>query len=65
MKRMNGIIGYRLELKKDQMPADCIKMSEVAATLKKMKKQKAQCFSGLAAQIILVLSEYWIYVMVL
>jgi len=33
-------------------PADCIKISEVVAALKKMKRHKAQCLLGLAAEMI-------------
>jgi len=65
---MNGIIEYRLELKKG--PADCIRIDEDAAAWKKMKRHKAPGLSGLVAQMtqsqeILELSGYWIYVMVL
>jgi len=45
---------------------DCIRINEVAATLKKMKKHEAPGLSGLGAEIIqpqgiLELGEYWIY----
>ena len=40
MKRMNGIIENRLELK--DRPADCTRNDEVAAVLKKMKRQACQ-----------------------
>jgi len=51
-------------------PVDCIRISEVAAALKKMKRHKAPSLSGLTAEIyklqnVLELSGYWIYVMVL
>jgi len=63
---MNGIIEYRME-----GPADCIRIDEVAAALKKMKRHKAPGLLGLVAEMIqatggiLELRRYWIYVMVL
>jgi len=33
-------------------PADCIRIDEVAAALKKMKRYKAPCLSGLVAEMI-------------
>ena len=49
MKRMNGII-YQLELIKEA-PADCIRIDEVAAAFKKMKRQTPG-LSGLLAEMI-------------
>jgi len=49
MKRINGIIEYRLELK--ETPADCIRINEVAAALKKMKTHSPR-LSGLVAEMI-------------
>ena len=48
-------------------PADCIRNSEVAAALKKMKSNKAPGLSGLSYKLhkVLELSGYWIHVMVL
>jgi len=51
-------------------PADCIRIDEVVAALKKMKRHKAPGLSGLSAEMIqategIELSGYWIYVMVL
>ena len=43
MKRMNRTI-YRLEVKEG--PADCIRMAEVRAVLKKMKRHKAPRIVG-------------------
>ena len=48
-------------------PADCIRIDEVAAALKKMKKHKAPGLTGLVAEMIqtqgiLELSGYWTYV---
>ena len=50
MKRMNQIIEYWLELKKDQQI--CIRINEVAAALKKMKRHKAPGLLGLVAEMI-------------
>ena len=44
-------------------PADCIRIGEVVAALKKMKRHKVPGLSGLSAE--MELSGYWIYVMVL
>jgi len=44
-------------------PADCIRIDEVAAALKKVKTHKAPGLSGLVAE--MELSGYWTYVMVL
>jgi len=41
---------YQLKLKEG--PADCIRISEVAAALKKMKRHKAPGLSGLTAEMI-------------
>jgi len=51
-------------------PADCIRIDEVAAGLKKMERHKAPGLSGLVAEMIqphgiLELSGYWTYVMIL
>ena len=51
MKRMNGTIRYSLAGVKEG-PADCIRMAEVRAVLKKMKRHKAQGLSGLVAEMI-------------
>jgi len=64
---MNGIIGYRLKLKKG--PGDCIRIDKVAAALKKIS-HKAPGLSELVAKMIqatevLEFSGYWIYVMIL
>jgi len=44
-------------------PADCIRIDEVAAALKKMKRYKAPGLSRLVAE--MILSGYWIYAIVL
>jgi len=41
MNEVNGIIEYWLE-----GPADCIRIDEVAAALKKMKRRKPQACQG-------------------
>jgi len=51
-------------------PADCIRISEVVAALKKMKRHKAPGLSGLSAETIKVqkaleISGYWMYVTIL
>jgi len=51
-------------------PADCVRIGEVAAALKKMKRLKAPDVSGLSAEMIqatkvLEVNGCWIYVMVL
>ena len=46
MKKMNGTIRYQ------EGPADCIRMDEVRAALKKIKKHKAPGLSGLLAEMI-------------
>ena len=51
MQRMNGMIRY-LPAKVKEGPADCIRMAEVRAVLKKMKRHKAPGLSGLVAQMI-------------
>jgi len=47
-------------------PADCVRIDEIAATMKKMKRHKAAGLSGLVAEMIqatgyIELSEYWMY----
>ena len=59
---------HTIEVRVKERPADCIRMAEVAAALKKMKRHKAPGMSGLVAEMtnpqgILELSGYWIYVM--
>ena len=49
MKKMNGIMEYQLV---KEGPADCSRISEVAAALKKMKRHKAPGLSGLTAEMI-------------
>jgi len=49
MKKMNGITEYQLTL---EGPADCTRIGEVAAALKKMKRHKAPGLSGLTAEVI-------------
>ena len=61
---------HRILAKVKEGPSDCIRINEVAAALKKMKRHKPPGLSGLAAEMIkpqgiLELSGYWIYVMVL
>ena len=48
MKRMNGTVRYRRRLTKG--PADCIRMAEVRAVLKEMKRHKVPGLSGLVAE---------------
>ena len=55
MKRMNGTVRYRRRLTKG--PADCIRMAEVRAVLKKMKRHKGPGFSGLVAEMIQVTGD--------
>jgi len=50
MKRTNGTITISAEVKEG--PADCIRMAEVRAVLKKMKRHKAPGLSGLIAEMI-------------
>jgi len=63
---------HRISAGVKEEPADCIRINEVSAALKKMKRHKAPGLSGLVAEMIqatelleLRLSGYWIYVMVL
>ena len=57
----------------EEGPANCIRIGEVAAALKKMKRHKAPGLSGLSAEMLQAtegtgtqwFSGYWIYVMVL
>jgi len=43
---------YRIEASVKEGPADFIRMDEVAAALKKMKRHKTPCMSGLVAEMI-------------
>jgi len=43
---------HRIEATVKERPADCIRMDQVAAALKKMKRHKAPGMSGLAAEMI-------------
>ena len=49
--------GISAEVKKG--PADCIRIGEVAATLKKMKRHRAPGLSGLTAEMIQATEKYW------
>ena len=42
-----------------ERPADCIRMAEVRAVLKKMKRHKASGLSGLVAEIIQSHRGFW------
>jgi len=64
MKKINGIIEYQ----PTEGPPDCIRIDEVAAPLKQIKRHKATGLSELVAKMIqstgiLELTGYWIYVM--
>jgi len=50
MNKMNVILKNLLKL--EEGPADCIRIGEVVAALKKMKRHKAPGLSGLSAEII-------------
>jgi len=60
---------HRISATVKEGPADCTRIDEVAAALKKMKRPKAPGLSGLVAEMIqiiqgiLELSGYWTYVM--
>ena len=43
---------HRISATVKEGPADCIRIDEVAAALKKMKRHKAPGFSGLVAEMI-------------
>ena len=43
---------HKISAKVKEGPADCIRMAEVRAVLKKMKRQKAPGLSGLVAEMI-------------
>jgi len=60
---------HRIRARVKEGPADCIRIDEVGAALKNMKRHKAPGLPGLAAEMvqttgILELSGYWIYVMI-
>jgi len=42
MKRIDGIIEYIISAGAKEGPANCIRIDEVAAALKKMKRHKSQ-----------------------
>jgi len=56
---------HKIPAEVKEEPADCIRMAEVRAVLKKMKRHKAPGLSGLVAEMMLEPSGYKIYVMVL
>jgi len=45
-------LDHKISAEVKERPADCIRMAEVRAILKKMKKQKAPGLSGLVAEMI-------------
>jgi len=59
---------HRISATIKEGPADCIRIDEIAAELKKMKRHKPPRLSGLVAEMIqttgiLELNGYWTYVM--
>jgi len=62
--------GHRISCGVREGPEDCIMIGEVAAALKKTKRHKAPCLSGLVAEMIKFTGDIgtqwiWIYVMIL
>ena len=61
-------LDHKLSAEVKEGPADCIRMDEVRAALKEMKRHKATGLSGLVTEMIQATGEIgtqWIYVMVL
>ena len=59
---------HKISARVTEGPADCVRINEVAAALKRMKRHKAPGLSGLVAEMIQPqgiweLSGYWIYIM--
>ena len=49
---------HRISAGGKEGPADCIRIDEVSAALKKMKKHKAPGLTGLVAEIIIIIIIY-------